>query len=279
MKAKLGKNNQQWIFDYIIRTTGKTAHWELDATLGKLPPEVRRWDMIPKIMGKQAARSEDFGREAEEAGHFRTAWEAYRRAANAYFLAQHIVCEDDNPEKIRLYQKFLSCHEKVRKYSGHHVEKLEIPWGDRTVPALFHLAPVSGKAPCVINIPGMDQTKETFPSSPGNSLVYPNPFLERGMHVLAMDGPGQGECNLRKIRYQPENYNEAGKAVIDYLITRPEVDSEKIGVYGISMGSYWGSHLAAFDSRVKATVATMGCFWVDRPPYFRGSLTEVPPDL
>jgi hypothetical protein len=33
MRPKLGKNSQQWIFDYLIRTTGKTAHWELDAVL------------------------------------------------------------------------------------------------------------------------------------------------------------------------------------------------------------------------------------------------------
>ena len=114
MRPKLGKNNQQWIFDYTIRTTGKTAHWELDALLDRLPVEVRSWDMIPKVLGKHAAREEEFGRKAEEAGHFRTAWEAYSRACQTYFNAQHVICEDDNPEKIRLYQKLLHCHEKVR---------------------------------------------------------------------------------------------------------------------------------------------------------------------
>ena len=60
MRPRLGKNDQQWIFDYTIRMTGKTAHWELDAMLDKLPPEVRSWDMIPKVLGKQAAREELF---------------------------------------------------------------------------------------------------------------------------------------------------------------------------------------------------------------------------
>ena len=269
MRPKLGKNNQQWIFDYTIRMTGKTAHWELDAMLDRLPVEVRSWDMIPKVLGKQAAREEEFGRRAEEAGHFRTAWEAYSRACQTYFNAQHVICEDDNPEKIRLYQTLLNCHEKVRKYSEYPIEKIEIPWGDKTIPALLHLVPDRKKAPCVLYIPGMDQSKETFPNTAGVLIV--NPFMKRGLHVLAIDGPGQGECNLRKIRARPDNHKEAGKAAIDYLMTRPEVDGDRIGLYGVSVGSYWGSHIAAFDNRVKACVAAMGCFFMDRRPIFDGA--------
>jgi len=268
MRPKLGKNNQQWIFDYIIRTTGKTAHWELDAILEKLPVEVRNWDMIPKIVGKEAARQEAFAKKAEEAGHVNTAWEAYSRACCTYFTAQHVICEDDNLEKTRLYQRLLDCHEKVRKYSEHPIEKLEIPWGDKTIPALFHLVPDRKKAACVIYIPGMDQVKEIFPSTGGNPRVNPNPFIQRGLHVLSVDLPGQGECNLRKIRADANNHKEVGKAVIDYLITRPEVNGDKIGLYGLSMGSFWGARIAAYDSRIKACLVTMGCFMMDRHPIF-----------
>ncbi|MFC2042250.1 alpha/beta hydrolase family protein [Chloroflexota bacterium] len=266
MRPQLGKNSQQWIWDYLIRTTGKTAHWELDALLQKLPVEVKSWDMIPKVLGKRAAKEEEFARCAEEAGHLRTAWEAYSRACQTYFNAQHAICEDDNPAKIRLHAKLLYCHDKVRKYSEYPIEKLEIPWGDKTIPALLHLVPDKKKAPCVIYIPGMDQTKEWFPNQPG-TMVY-NPFAKRGMHVLSIDGPGQGECNLRKIRVRPDNHKEAAKAAIDYLMTRPEVDGNKIGLYGVSMGSYWGSHIAAFDNRIKATVTTLGCYMIDKHPIF-----------
>lgn len=271
MRPKLGKNSQQWIFDYLIRTTGKTAHWELDAVLERLPEEVKGWDMIHKFLGKKGAREEEFARKAEEVGHVRTAWESYNRATMSFFLAQHTICEDDNPEKIRLNQRLQACHEKVRKYNEYPIEKIEIPWGNKTVPALFHLLPDRRKAPCVLYIPGMDQSKEVFPNTPGTLIR--NPFVGRGLHVLALDGPGQGECNLRKIRVHPDNHKEAGKAAIDYLMTRPEVDGEKIGLYGVSMGSYWGSHITAFDNRIKATVATMGCFMMDR----RALLEEASP--
>jgi hypothetical protein len=217
MRSKLGKNSQQWIFDYIIRTTGKTAHWELDALLDRLPIEVKSWDMIPKIVGKQAAREEAFARKAEAAGHYRTAWEAYAKACVTYFTAQHIIVEDDNSEKIRLYQRLLDCNEKVRQYSEHPIEKIEIPWGNKTIPALFHLVPDRKKAPCIIYIPGMDQAKEMFPGSAGNMIVTPNPFITRGIHAISIDLPGQGECNLRKMRATADNHMDAGKAVVDYV--------------------------------------------------------------
>jgi len=268
MKPKLGKNNQQWIFDYVIRTTGKTAHWELDAILDRLPVEVKSWDMIPKILAKHASRQETFARKAEEAGHINTAWEAYIRACHTYFTAQHVICEDDNQEKLSLYQKLLDCHQKVRQYSDYPIEKIEVPWGNQTIPALLHLLPDRKKAPCVIYIPGMDQSKEFFPGSAGNPIVTPNPFIQRGMHVISVDLPGQGECNLRKIRAEVDNHKDAGKAVIDYLMTRPEIDGDKIGLYGVSMGSYWGSRIAAHDKRIKACLVTAGCFMMDRHTIF-----------
>lgn len=265
MRPKLGKSNQQWIFDYLIKTTGAASHWEYAS--GQFPPEVKQWDMIHKVMAKRAARCEEIAKRAEEAGHYITAGEAYGRAVVDYFEGQHTICEDGHPDKIRMYQRLLQCHEKVRKYSPHPIEKIEIPWGDKTIPALFHLVPDRKKAPCIIYIPGMDQSKEGFPNARG-SLLQVNPFVTRGMHAIAIDGPGQGECYMRKIWVRPNNHNEATKAVVDYLLTRPEVDGDKIGIYGISMGSYWVAHIAAFDNRIKAASTAMGSFMMDRHPIF-----------
>lgn len=266
MKAKLGKNNQQWIFDWLIKTTGKAQHWELDAMLDKLPGEVKSWAMIPKILNKQAQREEEMGRRAEKAGHIHTAWECYQRACQTYFNGQHTICESDNPQKIRMYEKFLACYEKVRQYNEYPIEKVEIPWGDKTIPGLLHIVPGAKKAPCVLHITGMDQSKEYFPHAVG--IMIANPFLKRGMHCLSIDGPGQGEMLLRKVWTRPNNHNEAGKAAVDWLEKRPEVDASKIGFYGVSMGSYWGSHLAAYEPRIKASVVTMGCFFMNKHTIF-----------
>jgi predicted esterase len=39
---------------------------------------------------------------------------------------------------------------------------------------------------------------------------------------------------------------------VDYLVSRPEVDSSRIGCLGISMGGYRATYLMALDERVKA---------------------------
>jgi dipeptidyl aminopeptidase/acylaminoacyl peptidase len=51
-------------------------------------------------------------------------------------------------------------------------------------------------------------------------------------------------------------------------MTRPEVDGDKVAIYGRSMGSYWVSHIAAYDNRIKACAATMACFFMDRHAIF-----------
>ena len=44
------------------------------------------------------------------------------------------------------------------------------------------------------------------------------------------------------------------RQVIDWVETRPELDAERIGAFGVSMGAIKGALLAALDCRVKASV-------------------------
>jgi len=57
----------------------------------------------------------------------------------------------------------------------------------------------------------MDMVKE---------LVWCHPRLaqEREMNIIYMDGPGQGNSNMQKIRAVGDNYERAGAAVIEYLL-------------------------------------------------------------
>ena len=41
---------------------------------------------------------------------------------------------------------------------------------------------------------------------------------------------------------------------VDYLVTRPEVDPDRIGCVGLSVGGLRSCHLAALDDRIKAAV-------------------------
>ena len=106
--------------------------------------------------------------------------------------------------------------------ASYPIERIEVPFDDgKTISCLLHLLPDRRKAPVVIYVPGMDQTKEVFPKAHHNIAVA------RGFHVCAMDGPGQGSSNMQKIRAVGDNYERAGAAVISYLQQRAEIDRRR----------------------------------------------------
>ncbi len=139
------------------------------------------------------------------------------------------------------------------QYSKYPMERVEIPFERKSLPGVLTLTPGREKAPTILLVPGMDLHKENMM----NHLN--NPYVLRGMNTLAIDGPGQGESLVRKIWVDEENYGRAGKAVIDYLVKRPEVDPDKIGIHGVSMGTYWGPLIAIHDPRVKAISTHASC--------------------
>jgi dipeptidyl aminopeptidase/acylaminoacyl peptidase len=174
--------------------------------------------------------------------------EIYFHAVLQYMDAQHVVFEN-NDEKRYLHAALLRCYDQVRDHAPYRIEHVDIPWNDTVVSGNLHLVPGEGRRPLVFYVPGCDQTKEVWPHP------YLNQALRRGMHVFSFDGPGQGESNLRGIRLTADNYESAASAAIDVLSARQEVDPDKIGVYALSFGSYWGMRIAATDQRVRAIAA------------------------
>ncbi|MEE8443201.1 MAG: alpha/beta hydrolase [Dehalococcoidia bacterium] len=245
------RDDMSWIFDWLVKQTGRVQNFAYEER--DVPPEVKSYNMIPKHLGKQGMHQETIARAAEKAGHLDTALDSYWRAVVSYVNAQHCVYYDDHPEKIRLYGRLRECYDRVIALSDHPMELVEVPWEGKEIQCVLHLTPSREKAPTILFIPGMDMTKERFPDSRVNHAV------RRGMNMMVMDGPGQGMSNMRKIRVTHDNYERAASAVIDYLLTRPEVDPDRIAVCGASMGSFWGVRTCAHDHRVKALATAASC--------------------
>jgi dipeptidyl aminopeptidase/acylaminoacyl peptidase len=224
--------------------------------------------MVSKEWARTAKQQEEMAKKAEGDGKFQTAAEFYYRAALYYGPAAGGIFRNTDQKK-EIYAHLIDCYQKFINYSGLSIERVEIPFEKgKNIPGIFQYDPNRRKAPCVICIPGMDTIKEYFPSP------FSNPFLRRGMASLTIDGPGQGESNVRETWVTLDNYERAGKAAVDYVCSRSEINPEQIGVYGWSMGSYWAPRVTAHDSRIKACVAAMGCytdkdvlFNQGRPPY------------
>lgn len=252
-KLRTRRDSQQWMLDLALNMRGRVQNFERDDK--ETPTRAHNYRMLPKQWRLKAEHDEALAKQAQKLGHNATACEHYDHAIEGYRMAQHPIFYDDNPVKLHLYRKLCEMVDRRSEVASYPIERVEVPFDDgKTISCLLHLLPGKPKAPCVIYVPGMDQTKEAFIKA-HNNIAIP-----RGMHVLCMDGPGQGSSNIQKIRAVGDAYERAGAAVMDYLQKRPEVEKDRIGVYGISMGSYWSLRLASYDHRAAAIASGVACF-------------------
>lgn len=77
--------------------------------------------------------------------------------------------------------------------------------------------------------------------------------------MLTLEGPGQYESAVLGIQVSVPNWIEAARAVMEWMRARPEVDAERIGVVGQSMGSFFGTLVAAAEPRFKACAVSATC--------------------
>jgi pimeloyl-ACP methyl ester carboxylesterase len=243
---RLRRDGQQWIFDRMVNETGRVFHYQ-EPGRGRLPASVKMHAMISQHVGQGARRLEAIAKAEAAAGNDVTALEFYFDAASSYAHAQHTVFAVDD-EKRFLHDGVLRCYDEVRRLSPYRIDKIDGPFEGNTVSGYLHLADVEGPAPLIFFIPGCDMTKEMVPHP-----LY-NFAAQRGMHLFAFDGPGQGESNLRELRLTTDNYERAASAALTALLERPEIDPERVGAYSLSFGSYWGARFAATDPRIAANV-------------------------
>jgi dipeptidyl aminopeptidase/acylaminoacyl peptidase len=75
-------------------------------------------------------------------------------------------------------------------------------------------------------------------------------LADAGFGVLALDLPGQGASGGNTLWGDPERH--AISAAVVWLSSRNEVDPERIGGFGLSMGAYVLAQAAVLDKRLRA---------------------------
>ena len=193
----------------------------------------------------------DQAREAEAEGHTRTAGQKYFRSA-AYVCQAERMLSSKDPERIPFYQEGLDAMQKSFDLVDPAITRVAVPFEGSELPAYFleaHRADGT-RAPTVIMWNGLDSTKEHMYTS-----GWPQELAQRGISTLMVDCPGSGEA-LRflglKSRVKTEDW---AAACVDYLETRDDVDLDRIGLVGWSLGGYYAPRAAAFEKRIKLVVA------------------------
>jgi dienelactone hydrolase len=232
---------------------GVVALEEMDRVCEKLRARQQEPHAWWEEWGAMADAVEARAKAAEAKGHRMTAGDYYLRAGYYHYNAERFVLP--GPEKKTWAERAYRCWHAGIRLRYPNIEFVEIPYEGTTLPALFMKAVVSGPAPTVVIFNGMDNAKEM-------SIFFAGlEFARRGMHTLAVDGPGQGESlRLRdmKSRY---DYEVAGSAAYEHLLGRKEVDPKRVAVMGYSFGGYYSARIAAFEHRYAACIALSALHW------------------
>ena len=184
------------------------------------------------------------------------------------------------PEKSPLNPRVTA----VIKKEGYRIEKIifESFPGYYVTGCLYVPEKVRGKVPAILNVIGHNQ--ESFRNELYQVINYN--LVMKGMMVFAIDPPGQGEhvqnydpkVNFSSVGYSVVEHNYFGNyaflsgyscakyfiwdgiRAIDYLVSRKDVDPDRIGMTGWSGGGTVTNYVAALDDRVKVAIP---CSWAN----------------
>jgi 2,6-dihydroxypseudooxynicotine hydrolase len=251
----------QWGYRF---TSNGTDYGDFTATLAR----ITRWADWCREWGVTATRYEQLAEAAEDAGQRQTAAGAWQRASLAWHWGK-FVFTDDPAQQRAAHERAVACFRRAAPALSPPAELVRVPYGPTTLPGYLRVPPASGLArtPVVIMVPGLDSVKEELQAT----AEY---FLARGLATLAVDGPGQGESEY-ELPIEPA-YEKVATAVVDFLQDRAGLDRERIGLFGVSLGGYYAARCAAYEPRIKATVALAGPYqfdldWAHLPPQTRAA--------
>ncbi|MCH8265883.1 MAG: alpha/beta hydrolase [Acidobacteria bacterium] len=204
---------------------------------------------------RAAEKNRQLAADFENEGRKVTANEFYLRATDFYRRAL-VYMPDTDARMLPTYNNLRAMFDKAWSLVSPPFERVEIPYEGQVLEAHFYAArgAAGSRSPVVYNYSGADGI--LLRGNRGNAPQY----TSRGMAFLDVDGPGHGGSLRVKKLFAPPDSERVAKAVIDYLVTRPDIDPNRIGLHGSSMGGYSGPRAATVEKRIRALAMWSGAF-------------------
>ena len=210
-------------------------------------------------------------RAAESAGHRYTSVTRSFHAAQ-YFRQSDVFTPGGDPRRAEAFRRSQSSFRRAARLHQPEIRTIEVRDVDATYDGYLCLPAVAPgtKVPGVFLIGGADSYAEENYFS-GRGLV------DRGMAMLLLDTPGRGSAIYLKGMPTRYDYEVPTRVALDWLAAQPEIDADRLGLVGISLGGYYAPRAAAFDARVKALVCWSGIMQLlpdiyDYFPHIQGQL-------
>lgn len=202
-----------------------------------------------------ARHLQDTGDSCLARGHNVSAREAYYRASTYYRTAEfYLHGNPADPRIVDAWNRSRDTFVAAAMMDTFVLEPVEIPYENTTLPGYFYSADRTGvPRPLLIVQTGFDGTQEEL-------YPYAVEGLKRGYNVLTFEGPGQGRViRVQHIPFRAD-WEKVVTPVIDYAVSRPDVDGSRIALWGISLGGYFAPRAAAYDHRIAALIADGGVY-------------------
>ena len=194
-----------------------------------------------------AARVETRGDKALAGGHTVSARQQFLRASY-YYRAAMISMLPDDPRLRETARRSRALIQRAGQLMAPKLESVDIPFSGGRMQGLFRKA-APGKRPAktLVMIGGAETFAEDL-----YFYIGPQAFA-RGWNFLTVDLPGQGLMPLEGKVFTPDMAAPI-RAVLDYALTRPEVNAKRLVLYGISSGGGFAPQAAMGEARIAALV-------------------------
>jgi pimeloyl-ACP methyl ester carboxylesterase len=207
------------------------------------------WNNLAESVAAEAEASRANGRQV-------SALCSYLRASN-YFRASYtfLIGAPVDARVMHAYRRHRAAFERAAALMNPPAEPVAIPYANTLLHGyLFRAADGHAPHPTLIVNGGYDSTAEEAYFFSGAAAVA------RGYTCLVFDGPGQGAAIVEDGMVFRPDWEAVIGPVIDFAVTRREVDPSKIALMGISFGGYLAPRAASGEPRLAACIADPGEF-------------------